>query len=391
VTPPQGGAHVAVVGGGPAGAVAALVLSRRGLQVTVLEARQAPAARPGECLPPGVTPLLRHLQLEDCLAADGHLRSLGNRFLWGGAEPQERSFLAGTRGDGWHLDRQRFEARLAAHASAAGATWRWGCRVTRVTRLPRGAPGPPPAWHLEVAHDCGREDLAVQFVADATGRRARIARRAGTRRLRYDRLIGISALLTSATPAADSYTLVEATPDGWWYSAVLPDGRMAAALFGDGDLLPPALLHPASAGDLWHRRLAATAATRERIERHGYRALAASFQVAPAESSRLDVIAGPGWLALGDAAAAYDPLSSHGIGSAMGSGFYGGHAAADLLAGRDEARWAYLEVMQTTYGAYLDLQRRCYADERRWPDSPFWSRRHDPAYCLAPLAADPPD
>ena len=60
-----------------------------------------------------------------------------------------------------------------------------------------------------------------------------------------------------------------------------------------------------------------------------------------------------------DAAAAYDPLSSHGIGSAMGSGFYGGQAIADLLAGREEARWAYLDVMQNAYGAYLDLQRRC--------------------------------
>ena len=61
-------------------------------------------------------------------------------------------------------------------------------------------------------------------------------------------------------------------------------------------------------------------------------------RVLPAETSRLDRIAGPGWLALGDAAAAYDPLSSYGIGSAMGSGFYAGQAIADSLAGRDPAR-----------------------------------------------------
>jgi len=66
----------------------------------------------------------------------------------------------------------------------------------------------------------------------------------------------------------------------------------------------------------------------------------------------------------------------------MGSGFYGGHAIADLLAGREEARWAYLDVMQKAYSAYLDLQRRCYAQESRWPDAPFWRRRHDPSYCL---------
>jgi flavin-dependent dehydrogenase len=240
-------------------------------------------------------------------------------------------------------------------------------------------------WHLELETGAQRDVLAATFVADASGRPARFARRSGARRLRYDRLVGVAGLLVSATPAADSFTLVEATPEGWWYTAVLADGRLAAAVFGDGDLLPRALFHPASAVDLWWRLLAATSATRERVERHGYRQAGLPLRVVPAESSRLDVIAGDGWLALGDAAAAYDPLSSQGIASAMGSGFYGGQAAVDLLAGREEARWAYLEVMQNAYGAYLDLQRLCYAQERRWPDAPFWRRRHDEAYCLAPL------
>ncbi len=375
---------MAIVGGGPAGAVAALVLARRGVRVTVLEARLEPAAKPGECLPPSLTPLLRRLGLAALLAADGHLRSHGNRFVWGAAAAGERSFLAGTRGDGWHVDRRRFEARLAEQARAAGADWRWGCRVVRCVRG-------EVAWRLELETGGRRQELAAALVADATGRPARLARRLGARRLRYDRLVGVAGLLASATPAADSYTLVEATPEGWWYTALLADGRLAAAVFGDGDLLPRALLRPESAADLWRRLLAATSATRERVAGHGYRQADRVLQVVPAESSRLDVIAGEGWLALGDAAAAYDPLSSHGIGSAMGSGFYGGQAAADLLAGRDEALPAYLELMQNAYGAYLDLQRQCYAQERRWPEAPFWRRRHDPAYCLAPLGGGPAD
>lgn len=358
--------NAVIVGGGPAGAVAALVLARRGISVTVLESRAAPARKVGECLPPSLSPLLRRLGLEDLLRQDGHLRSLGNRFVWGSPQPGERPFLAGTQGDGWHVDRLTFEARLAERAQAAGAEWRWGSRLTRCERI-------GDRWRLEIQN----EILEADFVADATGRVAHLARRLGAKRVRYDRLVGAAALLRSPAPDADTYTLVEAVPEGWWYSALLADGRLAVAFMTDGDLLDR---------NAWQLLLARTQATRARLEDHGY-ALEEAPRVLPAETSRLDTIAGDGWIAVGDAAAAYDPLSSHGIGSAMGSGFYAGSAIADLLAGRLEARDAYLDVMQRSYGVCLDLQRQHYAQEGRWPEAPFWKRRRGENYCLEAITA----
>src|SRR4028118_1738065 len=72
------------------------------------------------------------------------------------------------------------------------------------------------------------------------------------RRAGRARLAGGPARLERPGPAADTYTLVEAMPDGWWYSALLADGRLAAAFMTDVDLLAPALAPRAPAA--WPRR-----------------------------------------------------------------------------------------------------------------------------------------
>ncbi len=368
----HGAPRVVIVGGGPAGAVAARVLASRGVRPIVLEALATPQLKVGETLPPGLNPLLRHLGLDTWLQADGHLRSQGNRSFWGSTRPAESPFLANAFGNGWHVDRRRFEARLAETAQEAGTEWRWGARLASCMRS--GRPGRK--WRIEVVQAGRREALDVDFVADATGRPARLARRLGARRVRYDRLTGITGLLESPTPAADTYTLVEATPGGWWYSALLADGRLAVAFLTDGDLLSPSLRCSRADPDAWWRLLLQTDSTRKRVAGSGY-FLTAPLKIQPAESSRLDSIVGDGWIALGDAAAAYDPLSSHGVASAMGSGYYGGHAIADLLAGRAEARLAYLGLLEQAYGTYLAQQKELYAQEARWPDAPFWRRRQE--------------
>jgi flavin-dependent dehydrogenase len=220
--------------------------------------------------------------------------------------------------------------------------------------------------------------LVTDFVVDATGRSAHLARQLGARRVRYDRMIAVAAVLhgDGSRTIADTFTLVEATPAGWWYSAALTKGRLALAYMTDSDLLSRSALRATR----WWQALGCPPRTMDRVAPHVSGPATEPPRVYVTGSSRLDHIAGPGWMAVGDASASYDPLSSFGIGSALGAGYYAAHAIRDHLAGQADAVDAYLYLMDQTYARYVDVIHDAYRAEQRWPHAPFWARRHRDTY-----------
>jgi flavin-dependent dehydrogenase len=359
--------RVVIVGGGPAGASTAITLSNRGLKPVVLETRQRPEFKVGECLPPGTGLILQQLGLKGQLKTDGHLPSYGNRSVWGTHTPVERDFIFGTQGHGWQLDRAGFETALMNRARASGADWRCGTRLVKCAWQHN-------RWTLVVRTERGDATLEADFVVDATGRAARLARRLGARQKRYDRLVGVAVLLESqrGEGVKECFTLVEAVRNGWWYSARLPDEKLMVVYFTDSDLLN----HEALKTSGWFALLKETEQTNNRVS-EGYYSPEAVPHVHAANGSRLDVMAGERWLAVGDAAAAYDPLSSYGISSALGSGFYAAAAIVEFFARSPDALPAYTRAVEQAFAHYLILHREAYALERRWPGEVFWRRRHE--------------
>jgi flavin-dependent dehydrogenase len=334
---------VAIAGGGPAAAAAALVLARAGARTIVIERGDDGGDKPGESLAPAAKPLLERLGVWDELARDGHLPCHGNRSVWGSDRVDELPFVFSPYGHGWHLDRRLFERRLHERAREAGAERAAGTSVTGVARAGGG-------WRLTCRGALERVEAA--FVIDATGRASRLARILGARRVIDDPLVAIVAFLEGEDADRDSYTFVEAMEHGWWYTATLPANRLAAMFITD----PPA---PA---------FAPRGHTQARIDSHGYR-LTAAPRVVDAGSARLDRFGGDGWLAIGDAAMALDPLSSHGIAAAL----HGGMLAAEAIVAGDSRRYA--GAMEGMWSGYVSMRRAYYAAETRWPASPFWARR----------------
>jgi len=163
---------VAIAGGGPAAAAAALQLARAGARAVVIERGEDSGDKAGESLAPAAKPLLERLGVWDDLTRDGHLPCHGNRSAWGSAQIDEAPFVFSPYGHGWHLDRRRFERRLNEHATRAGATRCTGTTVTSVTRA--GS-----AWTLRCRG--ALDEIEAGFVVDATGRASRIARMLGAR------------------------------------------------------------------------------------------------------------------------------------------------------------------------------------------------------------------
>ncbi|MFN7960767.1 MAG: NAD(P)/FAD-dependent oxidoreductase [Thermoanaerobaculia bacterium] len=356
---------VVVAGGGPAGLALALTLVRHTrLTVLVIERGAYLDPRVGETLSPGVQGLLEYLGVWQGFGEAGHLPAFGTTAAWGSAAPATRDFLLSPFGSGWHLDRRRFDADLALAAESQGAVpWR-GAQLLSVE--PRGS-----GWRLAVSRPGGVETLEARFLVDATGKGAALSRRLGGDRRVLDRQVAITATLRFARQEpAETLTLVEACEVGWWYSARLPGRERVVALITDADL---AQAEGLASPERWQGALAAMPSTARRLA-GGH--LLGRPRVVAAHSACLTQVVGEGWLAVGDAAACHDPLSSSGIARALDGGIAAARALhASLALGRAEALAEYQRRESQAFDQYCATRARYYQLEQRWPEAPYWRRR----------------
>lgn len=358
---------VAVLGGGPAGCATAIGLRRRGVdRVLVVEAARPDRVRVGESIPPDSRAILDRLGVSARFLADGHEPCLGSCSAWGGAELGYNDFLFNPHGHGWHLDRSRFDASLAAGAAEAGADVLSGWEFKAADRAAAGI------FELRLA-DGGREPRTVsaRFVVDATGRGSRFARAMGARQLFHDRLTCVLAFLRRPSASRlTQLTMLEAVEYGWWYAARLPGERVAVAVASDPHVVRRAALHTR---DGW---LAGLAATEHLAGELGDCRLPRGRMTArTAPSFVLDRAAGADWLAVGDAAASCDPISAQGIHNALRDGLGAAGAVADRFDGDADALERHHESIATRFAGYLRERDFLYGLERRWAAAPFWARR----------------
>lgn len=353
---------VLVAGGGPAGCAVALSLVHAGAKVVIVTPVVSPGWRVGESLAPTARPLLERLGLLDRVNADGHAACYGNLAAWGRDALSAVDHRFGPYGDGWHLDRARFDAALLQAARAGGTCWHAG-RVRNARRQ-------HDHWRVIT----GEADvLEAGCLVDATGRAARLARRVGAAPVRSDHLIAVAGLSGPPRTGAakvELTSLVESTPWGWWYTAPVPSGQRIVMAMTDADLL--ADLHLLDPG-VWWAQAQLAGHIRDRIA--SWEGPPQRLRVLAAGSARASPAAGPGWVAVGDAAMATDPLAARGIVTALATGMVAAQAILADRAGETGALADYARHITAIHAEYLSAQAAQYRREQRW-DTPFWRRRH---------------
>ena len=351
---------VVVVGGGPAGAAAAIPAARAGLRVLLIhDATRRGAVRP-ETLPGAAGPILARLTGRPEPPGSGHRRGAGVITTWGGRHPVSRPTILEPCGGPWHVDRSTFDVGLREFARASGVDI-WPGRATRVERVT----GTASDLTVQSA-DGGSRVVRARTVVDATGRRASIARRFGARRRSIDRLACVSWSLelsresTRDVPSAR----VTACADGWWFGCAGPGTGGWVSRFTDVHLL--------------RSSFETIAATRPSLpealgDQFGEGWIVRQRAVTDARTARLDPVAGPGWAAVGDAAGAFDPLSSQGLVRALATGESLGRSLAQRSGEIDVAGVTRREIL--AWDRFLHERSAVYGREFRWPDAPFWRCR----------------
>ncbi len=373
----QTGAYdVAIAGGGPAGAAVAIVLARAGCRVLLADAgsrRGGESFKVGEGLPPSARHLLRELGALDRVLADDHRASHGTLAFWGSDAPQANDFMFQLHGEGLQLDRRRFDSALLELAQAAGAD------IVRDAKLSLATRAHDTEIHRLLLRSSETEHgVESRWLIDASGRPATLARTLGAIRIEHDALIAFHMCLASdADSDHDGRTWVEAVENGWWYSVLLPSQERLIAFLSDADLVDRRVL--LREAGLW-AALAHAPRLFAHCREHGY-APSSRPHGADACSSHLDRVADDRtrWFAVGDAALAFDPLSSKGISNALYTGIRAAQTVIAREAGDVAATSRYADHLLEIHRVYRRQLRMFHTMETRWPGSMFWRRRRDTA------------
>ncbi|QDF37531.2 tryptophan 7-halogenase [Bradyrhizobium symbiodeficiens] len=352
----KGAIEILVVGGGPAGSVAAVLLHRLGFQVRLIEASDQPRPHIGEAISLGVHRHLTNLGLGEALDRAGCRLFDEYDEQWEQAEASVRKAPPGSA----TIDRARFDAAFWNLCRDAGVEVHLGQQVERVVRQVSGG------WNVRTV---GGERHDATFLIDATGRRSLLprARRAcGPRTLAlYGYWRGEGLPVRPHIAAGASCWTWGAPVDGLGFNAILFVDRHALAEHGP------------DVREAYTRGLAKTGLLSLLASRSNCSVVSACDASAWLD----DEACGLDFIKIGEAAQSLDPLASMGVQKAIQSARSAAVIVNTLLRRPDAqsiAQAYYQDLLERSAQVHRRATAEIYA-RSRFAEMSFWQARCDGA------------
>ncbi|KAG8870726.1 hypothetical protein FRB97_009428 [Tulasnella sp. 331] len=310
-------------------------------------------------------------------------------------ELHETFALMNPFGSGWHLDRAAFDEMLREHVrkvctSEADEPQRLLIKGT-FAAIRKDEHG---RWVVTTRKSNDTKEpreYHSTWLIDASGRQASVAHKLGAKVVKLDRLLAFYGVFSSPNLDRDRRTVIEATEDGWWYTSQLANQQRVVAFHTD-DCDPVAKRARYRDGflDLLYQT---TTHVSNILELNDWRLLSGQGHAFPrctaAGSSFMEPLGDEHerWCAVGDAAVAFDPLSSQGIITALRMGCSVGIMISKQLqlsqsTDMDKPVEAGSFDLNSVKRAYLQIREdyekkgRYFYDQSMF-SSDFWLRRRE--------------
>jgi flavin-dependent dehydrogenase len=363
---------VVVIGGGPAGSLAATYLTARGYSVALFDRQKHPRYNVGESLLPDVWKYCDAAGVTDAIANEGFIRKAGGSVDWNG-EMRRLSFSDfGYTRPAMHVERDRFDHILLDRARAGGA---WVGEEIAVLDADFSR-AEDERSEVSVTYRPVGDDTAARircrYVVDASGQNGVIGRQLGLRvfdeGFRFmsvwgyfddSKYIAVDGMIYSAQSVREKppTTYVSALPqgDGWaWLWHIMLRKTTSIGL-----VVPIAWAQETKGSteswEAWFVRQCDAIPLLQRLLADA-KFCTGSVRLVRNYSYKSKRIAGPGYFLLGDAAGFVDPIFSVGVVFAMYSAYAAAHTIDRCFsqrARRDHHRSIFSSQMQ----ARLELSR----------------------------------
>ncbi|QHI35576.1 Putative FAD-dependent oxidoreductase LodB [Kordia antarctica] len=353
--------EVIIIGNGIAGVTLAVLLQRKNIPFVLLyrEEEKLPFAL-GETLPPSAMSLLNELELLSLFEENAYRKTYGYHSMWGSSRVTDMNFYhQNPYKNGLKINKHQTLEKLRETIKDNMVSYRKGFEIIHEEH----------GNTVVLAKNEGVKIIQGKILIDATGRNRAVLQKLKIESVIHDELVAVSCHIPKIKhPKLTHEVYVESFKDGWGIVSALSETENICTIFTNKGNEILAKLKDISQ---WKSTLAETVYLKDFLTEN----TEAKIKGGNANSSVANQLAGTNWLALGDAAMSFDPLSSHGITNAMYTSAKALEAIEKKLNFADvEAFPEYDSTMKIIFQQYLQSKNRLYQQEIRWKDVEFWER-----------------